>query len=69
MYALIVLVLLAPEAGKLPTMKSQAMLLYTEAQCEQTRTVALTSLPKEWKMISIRSACVRLSNMDNEKGA
>jgi len=66
MYALIVLVLLAPEAGKLPTMKSQTMLFYTEAQCEQTRTASLTSLPNEWKMISIRSACVPLGREQKE---
>ena len=66
MYALVIILLLAPQFGESQTAKYSVTLTSSNAMCEMMRVKMLTSIPKELKIVNIKHACILLGREQKE---
>lgn len=66
MYALVLIILLAPEVGKPAEIKYRVTLTPSSEICEVTRVQQLQSLPPEFKIANIRHGCISLGREQKE---
>ena len=66
MYALVIILLMAPQFGEAQSIKYKVTLTPSNAMCEMMRVKMLTSIPKELKIVNIKHACIQLGREQKE---
>jgi len=66
MYALVIILLMAPQFGEAQSIKYKVTLTPSNAVCELMRVQMLTSIPKELKVANIKHACIPLGKEQKE---
>jgi len=66
MYALVIILLMAPQLGEAQSIKYKVTLTPSNEVCEMMRFRVLTSIPKELKIANIKHACVPLGREQKE---